>query len=254
MSDIDLVTQLNAICDSVEQNEMTVGDGIVRLREIMMDVEQQNTKIADETRGIVRMINLVGSRRHIADEYQGLCVIDQPNTSEEKSKSPEEASKNISTSTNILSSSENKQNIVKKKPGKTWRCPELEQIEESSFDSMNRHQKGRLKYAQLEAAVAELNLGLFLKYKLLANYARKKRKIPTADIDRYFEESNDIPSGFIYLFSEEDLAKTSFSKLKHTKDSIISILKSQGRIHEKRRPRKKTLYCLSNPKVKELPL
>ena len=71
--------------------------------------------------------------------------------------------------------------------------------------------------------VSQINLGLFTKYKLLANYGRKKRKIPTADIDRYFEESNDSPSGYIYLFSEEDLTKTSCSKLKHTK-VVIQLL------------------------------
>ena len=70
----------------------------------MVDVEQQNTKIANETREYERLINLVGSRRHIADEYQGLCVLDQPSTCEEKTKSPQEASNSTSTFTNILSS------------------------------------------------------------------------------------------------------------------------------------------------------
>ena len=51
---------------------------------------------------------------------------------------------------------ENEATVVIRKNKKTWICPEIESIDQSCFDSLNRHQKGRLKYSQLINAVAEV--------------------------------------------------------------------------------------------------
>ena len=52
---------------------------------------------------------------------------------------------------------ENEATVVIRKNKKTWTCPEIESIDQSCFDSLNRHQKGRLKYPQLINAIAEVN-------------------------------------------------------------------------------------------------
>ena len=51
---------------------------------------------------------------------------------------------------------ENEATVVIRKNKKSWICPEIESIDQSCFDSLNRHQKGRLKYSQLINAIAEV--------------------------------------------------------------------------------------------------
>jgi len=71
------------------------------------------------------------------------------------------------------------------------------------------------------------------------------------DALQYLEET--IPE-YQFTLSDRDIQATSFYRLKHTKDTIVSILKNQGRLFEKRRPRQTTLYCLVNPHTKHIPI
>ena len=45
---------------------------------------------------------------------------------------------------------------VKKEPN-SWDCPKIEYISQESFDQLNRHQRGSLKYAHLNQATDEVS-------------------------------------------------------------------------------------------------
>merc|ERR1711892_1164596 len=138
----------------------------------------------------------------------------------------------------------------KKKAG--WDCPVVEYIEQSVFDQLNRHQRGSLKFDNLKQATDEINEIIKQKYALLNKVKGKSRlakKYP--DVERYYADMAD-QAGFGFAISEADLAGASFIKLKHKKEAIIRTLKSEGRIQEKRRAKKPSLYCLISPITKQL--
>merc|ERR1711935_477161 len=161
------------------------------------------------------------------------------------------------TTASMQQNDENKENEdvqpkieQKKKAG--WDCPVVEYIEQSVFDQLNRHQRGSLKFDNLTQATDEINEIIKQKYALLNKVKGKSRlakKYP--DVERYYADMAD-QAGFAFAISEADLAGASFIKLKHKKEAIIRTLKSEGRIQEKRRAKKPSLYCLISPITKQL--
>lgn len=246
-----MLEELELILDSVEYEEVSVQDAILQIRELIQHFENENDRIQNETTRLRRgteqlrygkfVLNDYQSRDHLkeclkesGDGFDNL-VVDQTNQTAER----KEVKKEIEIKKEI-------------KTVKTWTCPEIDAIDESCFNGLNRHQKGRLKYSQLTNAIGELNVLLHKKYKLLHDYNKKKKSMKNnPDALLYLEESHP---DYNFTFSERDIQGTSFYRLKHTKDTILNILKNQGRVFEKRRPRQTTLYCLLNPYQKYVPL
>ena len=136
------------------------------------------------------------------------------------------------------------------------------------FFDQNGTPTGSLKFDNLKQATDEINEIIKQKYALLNKVKGKSRlakKYP--DVERYYADMAD-QAGFAFAISEADLAGASFIKLKHKKvsfkslmnatlktcdkEALIRTLKSEGRIQEKRRAKKPSLYCLISPITKQL--
>ena len=125
------------------------------IRELMDHYEKRNNALRIETYDLLKLTENIRSSKFITEKYfekaEPLKDITEKvaatNLEVENPKKVENLKKE---------NKENEATIVIRKNKKNWTCPEIESIDQSCFDSLNRHQKGRLKYSQLVNAIAEV--------------------------------------------------------------------------------------------------
>jgi len=236
---------------------------IIHYREILQEMEQVNdqmrkqiddfyTKTDDLCKQKIRMEII----RDDMNNYPEYDIKADPEPNKMTSKESSEDKENVKPLKSANIEADKNQSVAKKsakpkKMQKHWLIPQMEILSEEEFDKLTRHDRGRLKYLQLKIYLDEINEQYWKKYDILGRFMNKIKI--TAD-EKYQAQTffNDDNDGGKYNLSEKELAECSFYKKGHTKGQILNILKNTGRISEKRRPKKTTLFHLSNPRIEEI--
>ena len=113
--------------------------------------EKINNELRIETYDLKRLTENIRSSKFITEKYFEKAEPLKDITEKIAATNLEEKDENLKKE-----NKENEATVVIRKNKKTWTCPEIESIDQSCFDSLNRHQKGRLKYSQLINAIAEV--------------------------------------------------------------------------------------------------
>ena len=124
---------------------------ITFIRELMDHFAKRNSALRIETDDLRRLTENLRSSKFITEKYFEKAEPLKDITEKVAATNLEEKVENLKKE-----NKENEATVVIRKNKKTWTCPEIESIDQSCFDSLNRHQKGRLKYPQLINAVAEV--------------------------------------------------------------------------------------------------
>ncbi|CBY31856.1 unnamed protein product [Oikopleura dioica] len=236
---------------------------IIHYREILQEMEQVNDKMRKEIDDFYNKTDYLYTQKIrmaiIHDDMNShpeYNIKDDPEPDKMTSEEGSENKENAKPLKNAKIAATKNQAVVKKsgKPKKTqkhWLIPQMDILSEEEFNKLTRHDRGRLKYLQLKIYLDEINEQYRKKYEILGRFMNKVKI--TAD-EKYQAQTffNDDNDGGKYNLGEKELAECSFYKKGHTKGQILNILKNTGRISEKRRPKKSTLFHLSNPRIEEI--
>jgi len=249
-----ILRKFDAIGQSIVREEMTLDEGLVRYREYLEVVKDTNTMVANDTEMIksgaksvshnhIRLKGITEQMDNCQDQYKEPTKslpeehpVEKEPEDEKENKKPEKAKGKA------------------KSKRKEWEKPIVEQVKEEDFEALGRHDKGRLKFAQVTHAIDQMNEQLKCKYELLGRYKAKMKLSPGAKMEAQaiFDQEATLSESFFNI-DETLLAKCAFYRLGHTKSLIINILKNQGRLLEKRQG-KLRIYYFPNVSVARLPI
>ena len=125
-------------------------------REILSKIEDDNAKRRAKTREIEILtanMNMVG---YINANYRQTLMVDNDKENAEPSPPPQSEPQK-----------------VKKEPN-SWDCPKIDYILQESFDQLNRHQRGSLKYAHLNQATDEVSFKATQQKKIISPFRLTK--------------------------------------------------------------------------------
>ena len=163
------IERFEEILDSIENDECSVAQGVIMLREELVALEDEskaNKKKTQEIEVLTANLNLAGFVH--AQYHASLSRAEDKENAAPAAPSPPKPPK---------------QEAPKPKEKKGYQCPVIEFIDVETFEQVNRHQKGSLKHGQLKIATAEVNLcGFFYQTcQSVVKYFQSRHKLNKID-------------------------------------------------------------------------
>ena len=125
-------------------------------REILSKIEDENAKRRAKIREIEILTANMNMVRYINTNYRQTLMDDNDKENAEPSPPPQPKPQKA------------------KKEANSWDCPKIEYIPQESYDQLNRHQRGSLKYAHLNQATDEVSFKATQRKKIISPFRLTK--------------------------------------------------------------------------------